>query len=232
MKKVFKDKIINIDENIFDSKFLFSYLDSKYFSEEIEVFFMEDLLKEKENTELLNNLNWKFAMYSEVYSPKDELAIFEELFTYAIEKNKKIHIVWITLKEELEILEKYYSQSWFLREDVNCFVVDFKKTLVSVSVNIENLIWRGSDYKANWKKIFFIPPIRESGQNKAIFKWINRWSVASIYIKDFKNPKNIEFLENCIKEEKILPITFAKVLNYNLKELWFSWTEKDLIISY
>ena len=56
MKKVFKDKIINIDENIFDSKFLFSYLDSKYFSEEIEVFFMEDLLKEKENTELLNNL--------------------------------------------------------------------------------------------------------------------------------------------------------------------------------
>jgi hypothetical protein len=57
MKKVFKDKIINIDENIFDSKLLFSYLDSKYFSEEIEVFFMEDLLKEKENTELLNNLN-------------------------------------------------------------------------------------------------------------------------------------------------------------------------------
>ena len=211
---------------------MFSYLDSKYFSEEIEVFFMEDLLKKKENTELLNNLNWKFAMYSEVYSPKDELAIFEELFAYAIEKNKKIHIVWITLKEELEILEKYYSQSWFLREDVNCFVVDFEKTLVSVSVNIENLIWRGSDYKANWKKIFFIPPIRESGQNKAIFKWINRWSVASIYIKDFKNPKNIEFLENCIKEEKILPITFAKVLNYNLKELWFSWTEKDLIISY
>ena len=76
MKKVFKDKIINIDENIFDSKFLFSYLYSKYFSEEIEVFFMEDLLKKKENTELLNNLNWKFAMYSEVYSPKDELAIF------------------------------------------------------------------------------------------------------------------------------------------------------------
>jgi hypothetical protein len=57
MKKVFKDKIINIDENIFDSKFLFSYLYSKYFSEEIEVFFMEDLLKKKENTELLNNLN-------------------------------------------------------------------------------------------------------------------------------------------------------------------------------
>lgn len=57
MKKVFKDKIINFDENIFDNKFLFSYLKSDYKAENIEVFFMEELLKEKENTELLNNLN-------------------------------------------------------------------------------------------------------------------------------------------------------------------------------
>lgn len=232
MKKVFKDKIINIDENIFDNKFLFSYLKTDFKNSDREIFFIEKLLKPKQNTELLNNLNWKFAMYSEVYSPKDELAIFEELFAYAIEKNKKIHIVWITLKEELEILEKYYSQSWFLREDVNCFVVDFKKTLVSVSVNIENLIWRGSDYKANWKKIFFIPPIRESGQNKAMFKWINRWSISSIFIKDFSNPENTKFLENCIKEEKILPLTFSKVLFYNAKDMWFDWIEKEFIVKY
>lgn len=232
MKKIFKDKIINCDENTFDNKFLFSYLDSDYKAENIEIFFMEELLKEKKNTELLNNLNWKFAMYSEVYSPKDELEIFEKLFNYALENNKKIHIVWITLKEELEILEKYYEESWFLREDVNCFIPNFTETLVTVSVNIENLIWRWSDYKANWKKIFFIPPVRESGQNKAMFKWINRWSIASIFIKDFENTKNIEFLENAIKEEKILPLTFAKVLNYNLEEIWFSWEEKKLIINY
>lgn len=232
MKKVFKDKIVNFDENIFDNKFLFSYLKSDYKTENIEVFFMEELLKEKENSELLNNLNWKFAMYSEVYSPKDELEIFEKLFNYALENNKKIHIVWITLKEELEILEKYYEESWFLREDVNCFVPDFKNTLVTVSVNIENLIWRWSDYKANQKKIFFIPPVRESGQNKAMFKGINRWSIASIFIKNFENEKNIEFLENCIKEEKILPLTFANVLNYNLSEIWFFWEEKDLIVKY
>lgn len=232
MKKIFKDKIVNCDENIFDNKFLFSYLDSDYKAENIEVFFMEELLKEKQNTELLNNLNWKFAMYSEVYSPKDELEIFEKLFNYALENNKKIHIVWITLKEELEILEKYYEESWFLREDVNCFIPDFAKTLVTVSVNIENLIWRWSDYKANWKKIFFIPPVRESWQNKAMFKWINRWSIASIFIKDFENTKNIEFLENAIKEEKILPLTFAKVLNYNLEEIWFSGEEINLIIKY
>lgn len=232
MKKVFKDKIINFDEKIFDNKFLFSYLKSDYKAENIEVFFIEELLKEKENTELLNNLNWKFAMYSEVFSPKDELEIFENLFNYAISNNKKIHIVGITLKEELEILEKYYEESGFLREDVNCFIPDFKNTLVTVSVNIENLIWRWSDYKANWKKIFFIPPVRESGQNKAMFKGINRGSIASIYIKNFENEKNIEFLENSIKNEQILPITFAKVLNYNLEEIGFSGEEKNLVISY
>jgi hypothetical protein len=32
-------------------------------------------------------------MYSEVYSPKDELEIFLELFEYAINNNKKIHII-------------------------------------------------------------------------------------------------------------------------------------------
>jgi hypothetical protein len=54
---------------------------------------MSKLLKKRENTELLNNLNGKLAMYSEVYSPKDELEIFTELFDYAIQNNKKIHIV-------------------------------------------------------------------------------------------------------------------------------------------
>lgn len=230
MKQIFENKIINIDNNKFDNKFLFEYLDDLKI-ENVEIFYMSELLKKYKNEELYKNLNWKFAMYSEVYSPKDELKIFEELFNYAIENNKKIHIVWITLKEEIEILENYYKKEGFLREDVNCFIPDFSKTLVSVSVNIENLIWRWSDYKANKKSIFFIPPIRESGQNKAMFKWINKWIISSIYIKNFwKIEKN--FLEKVIKEEKILPLTLAKVLNYNLCEIWFSGKEKELVISY
>ena len=81
-------------------------------------------------------------------------------------------------------------------------------------------------------KIFFIPPVRESWQNKAVFKWINRGSIASIFIKNFEDLENIKFLEKCIIEENILPITFAKVLNYNLQEIWFSWEEKGLIVNY
>lgn len=231
MKKVFKDKIVNIDKNLFDNNFLFDYLEVDYNNSEVEVFFMKDLLKDKENTELLNNLNWKFAMYSEVFSPKDELEIFQNLFDYAISNNKKIHIVWITLWEELDILEKYYIEEWYLRDDINCFIPDFKNTLVTVSVNIENLIWRGSDYKANKEKIFFIPPVRESWQNKAMFKWINRWSIAWIYITDFTKDKT-DFLENCIKQEKILSLTLSKNLNSNLEEVWFKWEKKELVISY
>ncbi|MDD2907896.1 MAG: hypothetical protein PHH98_04615 [Candidatus Gracilibacteria bacterium] len=232
MKKVLKDKIINIeDTSLFDNKFLFSYLDSDYNLDNVEVFYMSELLKEKENIELLNNLNGKFAMYSEVYSPKDELEIFENLFNYALNNNKKIHIVGITLKEELDILEDYYVKSGYLRTDVNCFVPDFKNTLVTVSVNIENLIWRGSDYKANQKNIFFIPPVRESGQNKAMFKGINRGSIAGIYIKNY-NEFNINFLQDSIKSEQILPLTFAQVFKYNLLDIGFMGKEKDLIISY
>jgi hypothetical protein len=32
-------------------------------------------------------------MYSNVYSPKDELDIFEKLFNDVVKNNKKIHIV-------------------------------------------------------------------------------------------------------------------------------------------
>lgn len=232
MKKILKNRIINVEKtDLFDNKFVFEYLETDYISQNIEVFYIKDLLKNKVNQNLLDNLNWKYAMYSEVYSPKDELEIFEELFDYAINNNKKIHIVWITLKEELEILEKYYIKQWYLRDDVNCFIPDFKNTLVTVSVNIENLIWKWSDYKANREKIFFIPPVRESWQNKAMFKWINRWSISWINISEY-GEHCINFLQLCVKSEKFLPLILSKNLKYNLEDIWFSWIKKELVISY
>lgn len=232
MKKIYFDKILNIDNtSLFDNKFLFSYLQTDFKNENVEVFFMKKFLHEKENTKLLWEIWDKFAMFSNVYSEFDELEIFKNLFDYAIKKNKKIHIVWITLEEEIKILEEYYKKLWFFVEDINCFRVDFSKVLVSVSVNIENLIWRWSDYKKMWKKIWFIPPIRESGQTKAMFKWINRGVTAWIYIKNFLEDKK-EFLKNCLLKEYILPLTLAKVLFYNMKNLWFNWKEINFEINY
>jgi hypothetical protein len=68
------------------------------------------------------------------------------------------------------MLEQYYEELGFVREDINAFDVDFSIPLVTVSCYIENLIWKGSDYKAQRDNIFFCPPVRESGQNKALFK--------------------------------------------------------------
>jgi len=68
------------------------------------------------------------------------------------------------------MLESYYEKLGFMREDINAFDIDFLVPLVTVSCKIENLMWKGSDYKAQRKNIFFNPPIRETGQNKALFK--------------------------------------------------------------
>jgi hypothetical protein len=135
------------------------------------------------------------------------------------------------LKEELEILEDYYGKLWFFNEIINCFSLDFSIPLVTVSVNIENLIWKWSDYKRMREKIFFNPPIRESGQVKAMFKWINRWVIAWINLWNFTKEKQ-NFLWECIRQEKILAITLAKILKYNYNEIDIIWRNKELIISY
>jgi len=231
MKQVYEDKIINIDKNLFDNKFLFEYFDNININWNVEIIYMDELLKKRENKELLSKLKNKPAMYSNIYSPKDELEIFVELFENAIKNNKKIHIIWVTLKEEIKILEEYYENLWFLREDINCFLPDFSIPLVTVSIKIENLIWKWSDYKAQRDKIFFIPPVRESWQNKAMFKWINRWVIAWIHIEKFDEQK-LDFLQKCICEEKILPITMSKVLNYNLEQIWYIWEKRELVVVY
>lgn len=232
MKKVYKDKILNIpNTDIFDNTFLFSYLSTDFSSDKVEVFFLSELLAQKENTKLLWEIWDKYAMFSNVYSEADELQIFKELFEYALSNNKKIHIVGVTLDEEIKILEEYYQKLWFLREDINCFRVDFSQVLVSVSVNIENLMWRGSDYKRMGKEIFFLPPIREAWQTKAMFKWINRGVTASIYIKELSEDKK-EFLKNCLLAEHILPLTLAKVLYFNWEDIWFIGENIDMEVKY
>ncbi len=239
MKKVLSQKIINIENtDLYDNRFLFEYLDHPLTpslvrrGNNVEIIHISDLLEKRKNEEILKKVKQKPAMYSNVYSPKDELEIFEELFNNAIKDNKKIHIVWVTLDEEIKILEKYYEELWFLREDINCFAPDFSIPLVTVSVNIENLMWKWSDYKRMREKIFFNPPIRESWQTKAMFKWINRWVTAWIYISEGLTKETEEFLWNCIREEKILALTMSKVLKYNIEQVGFNWTKKELIVNY
>ncbi len=238
MKKIQKNKITNIENtDRFDSIFVFDVLDW-WEKQKVEIIFISDVLEKKKNLEMLEKAKTKPASYSNVYSPKDELEIFQNIFDKAIENNKKIHIVWITLKEEIEILEKYYLKLWFFNEDINCFDVDFSKVLVSASVKIENIMWRGSDYKRMWEEIFFNPPVRESGQVKAMFKGINRGVTAGLCVnvssdsRSAVTTENQEFLSQQILQENILPLTLWKVLKYNLDELWIVGESIEMKIEY
>jgi hypothetical protein len=94
MKKIYRDKIINIENtDLFDNKFLFEYIVPDLQNSDIEIIFISDLLENKKNEEVFEKVKEKPAMYSNVYSPEDELDIFQKLFTNAIENNKRIHIV-------------------------------------------------------------------------------------------------------------------------------------------
>jgi len=231
MKLIQRNSIVNISETeTFDNTFLFSYLEN-IASHEREIIYLRDILHQYENMEILEKTKIKPAMYSEVYSPKDELKIFTQLFDEAIKNSKKVHIIWVTLWEEIKILEEYYEQLWFMREDINAFDVDFSIPLITVSCQIENLMWKGSDYKAQWKKIFFCPPIRESGQNKALFKWITRWVIAGIELWEFTSEKQ-QFIWNCVRGEKILPLQMWKVLRYNLEDAWLRGEIWELKVRY
>lgn len=231
MKKVYKDRIINKQgTDLFDSIFEFDYLDWDRW-DDVEVIFMRDLLQDKKNTDLLSLVNEKPAMWSNVYAPKDELFLFAEVFEKSIKEKKRVHIVWVTLKEEIEMLEEYYETLGFLREDINCFDVDFSVPYITVSVHIENLIWKWSDYKRMWKSLFLNPPIRESWQCRAMFKGINRWVISGIYIQNY-NPEAQQFLQTCITEEKILPRTLSWVLCHNLTGLWFEGEVKKFLCKY
>lgn len=94
MKKIYKDKILNIPEtDVFDSTFLFEYFINIQGSQDVEIIYLRNLLHTKKNEEILERVGEKPAMYSEVYSPSDELDIFSRLFENALSEKKKIHIV-------------------------------------------------------------------------------------------------------------------------------------------
>ncbi len=250
MKQICRDSIQNIEgTDIFDEIFVFENMSLKkenqrnmfvpWISDEIIVYennnvlivFLEDILQKRKNDSLLEKIQKYPAMWSEVYSPKDELEIFSRLFDFAIWENKKIHIIWITLWKEIDMLEKYYHNLWFFDTDNNTFKPDFSIPLVTVSVKIENIMWRGSDYKRLWNKIFLCPPIREAWEVKNLFKWINRGVIAGVYFCQ-RTEEVTWFLEVQIKEETFLPLTLWKLLKYNYESIWLWWVLDRFQLSY
>jgi len=148
MKYVNADSIVNIaGTDTFDQIFRFPISNIDSTQEKVKVYFLGEMLKNKKNTELESHLQDKPSMYANMYSEDDEWEIFSSLCENALTTDTKIHIVGITLQKEIDFLEEYYGRLGFLRDDINAFRVDFRKVLISASVHVENLIWKGSDYK-------------------------------------------------------------------------------------
>ncbi len=232
MKKIQRESIIHVEKtDVFENIFICDILYPNFQDKNIEVFYMRHLLEKKKNESILERLKKHPAMWSEVYSPKDELEIFTEIFENALKTWKKVHIVGISLWEEIRLLEEYYLSLWFFVEETNTFRVDFSKVCITASCYIENIMWRGSDYKRMGEKIFLCPPIREAGQVKNLFRGINRWSLAGVVIEHLTLEVE-KFLEFSVVEEHILPLTLGRVLKYNFEDIWFEGTLKTLFITF
>lgn len=232
MRELQKDRIVHVPWTpLLEEAFLLYYYEVDWKSSKRKVFFLKDLLKNYENTSLYSLITKHPACYMNVYSEEDEYTIFETLCKEAIATNTPIHIVGITLQKEIQFLETLYETLGFFDDTIHCFRVDFSIPLITVSVCIEHLMWKGSDYKRMKDRIFFIPPIRSTLQNKALFKGINRWVIASLYMERiWEEEKN--FLCTCIQHETILPLTLGKILCYNLQDIGFIWVKKEMILPY
>lgn len=223
MKQILEKSIININENIFDNKFLFTIPSEANFDKEID---MWELLLPTKN----ENLNYKkdYKLWSEVFSPKDELRIFEEIVENTLKNWKKVHISNISLAEEIEIIKNLYTDLWYFNKELNCFEVDFTNSPITIWVNINNLIYSFKDYKSLREKILFVPPPREPRHIKAINAWINSKVISTISL----NWKNEEFdsLKELILEEKINLLQLWNCIYYNYSKIWFSIKQKEIVI--
>lgn len=224
MKKVWENSIVNIDENYFDNKFLFEIPTGLNFDREVD---MSELLVWYKN----ENLNYKkdYKLWSEVYSPKDEFAIFTEVFEKALKNNSKIHISNISLAEEIEMVKKLYLDLGYFDKELNRFEIDFANAPVTIWVNIRNIIYSFKDYKSLREKILFVPPPREPRHQKAIKSAINSWVISMISLNNIEEEKT--FLLEIIKEEKTSLVRLACALNYNYSRRWFSFEQKELVLT-
>lgn len=224
MKKILENAIVNIDENYFDSKFLFSIPTNLHFDEEVDI---SKLLEKYKNVDLDYKKDYK--LWGQVYSPKDELQIFTDIFEDAIANNKRVHISNISLVEEIDMVKKLYSDLGYFDKELNRFEIDFKNAPVTIGANIRNIIYSFKDYKSMREKVLFVPPPREPKHQKAIKSAINSWVISTVWLNSWAQER--EFLLEIIREEKTSLVRLARALSYNYQRRWFSYESSELILT-
>jgi len=221
MKKILENAIVNIDENYFDNKFLFQVPTNLRFKGEVD---MSELLEKHKNVDLDYKKDYK--LWSQVYSNKDEIKVFTEIFDNAIANNKRVHISNISLLEEIDMVKKLYSDLGYFDKELNRFEIDFVNAPVTIGVNIRNIIYSFKDYKFMREKVLFVPPPREPRHQKAIKSAINSWIISTIWLNSWAQER--EFLLEIIREEKTSLIRLARAIYFNFWHRWFSLESSEL----
>ncbi len=223
MKKVTRTSIINIDKELFDNKFLFSVPTELSFDWWVD---LSVLLAQRRNEKL--DFKKDYKLWSEVYSPKDELEIFKIVFDDAVSKGKKIHVTWISLDEEVNIVKSLYNDLGYFDNELNRYEVDFQNAPITIWVNIKNIIYSFKDYKSLKEKILIIPPPREPRHQKAMITGINSQVISTISLT--WDDEEYDMLKYLIKEEKTNLSKLANNLCFNFGSRWFVFEEKELIL--
>ncbi len=224
MKQVTQNSIINIDSEISDKRFLFKV--PKQASSEKEVD-MAKLLSSEKNDQLDYKKDYK--LWSEVYSPKDELRIFTEVFEDVLKNKKKIHISNISLAEEIDMVKDLYLELGYFNPELNRFEIDFAESPITIGVSMNNVIYSFKDYKQMREKILFVPPPREPRHQKAIRSAMNSWVISTISLNG--DQSDIAHMESVIREEKTSLVRLASMIYYNFLKRWFSAVDDEIIIT-
>lgn len=223
MKQVLDDRIINIDGDTFDGKYLFSVPGQLSNGGQVD---LSLILKDYKNESLDYKKDYK--LWSEVYSGKKEFELFSQIFEEALEQNKKIHISNISLKEEIDLVKKLYEDLGYFDADLNMFVPDFKNCPITIGVNIRNIVYSFKDYKSKKEEVCFIPPPREPLHQKAIKNALNAGVISMIHLNDVDKEK--AFLTSLLLEERLSLVRLSNCLYYNFIKRGFSVTAKELIL--
>lgn len=164
MKHILSDRIVYIDDQLHDDRYLFSLPTDISLPHMVD---MAELLAPHRDDQIEYRSDYK--RWNQVYSPEKELELFRTIVDRAVSLGERVHIENISLREEVEIVRELYHSLGYFDAAMNRFWPDFARAPVTIGVNIRNLIYSTKDYKSKRDVICFVPPPREPGHVKHLF---------------------------------------------------------------
>ena len=227
MKQVLSTKITNIPgSDLFDNQYRFSIPENPHCDHAID---LAKRMEARKNESLDYSVNPK--LWSEVYAPKIEWELFQEIAENALQSGSKVHIENISLAEEIEYVRDLYEKLGYFNEALNVFEPDFARCPITIGVNIRNLIYSFKDYYTLGKNAFFNPPPREPRHQKAIKSGVNAGIISTIHLNSDKRFDESRFFVDILQEEKTNLLKLGRLAYFNFLDIGYNFTPDQWIIT-